>query len=387
MALIKRTPIAWLQVTHQPMKMAVAIAGVCFSNLLMFFQLGLMDSLYNSQRRPIELMQTDMVMVSSKYVSLSALSAFQRSRLYQILGVEGVDYVSPLRIGRSHWLNPTTQKTYDIYVYGINVAYPSLGVPELERNIDRIKQLRFALFDRNSKNQYGDVVGTIRREGMFQTELSGQLIKVIDTFAMGATFAADANLICSDSTFLYLFPKDQKPEWIQIGLIKLKEGANAKMVKAAAQSFLVNDVQLLTKKEFSEIELNYWRKNSSVGFIFSLGVVVGFIVGSIIVYQILYGDVTASLAQYATLKAMGYTDRFVISIVIQQSAILAVIGFVPGIGLSLVLYTVLANVTKLAVHMTMFNAILVLVLTFVMCVGSGTIATKKLVELDPADVF
>lgn len=120
---------------------------------------------------------------------------------------------------------------------------------------------------------------------------------------------------------------------------------------------------------------------------FSIGVIVGFIVGSIIVYQILFGDVTASLAQYATLKAMGYTDRFVISIVIEQSAILAAIGFIPGIGLALVLYRVLADATNLAVHMSVFNAVFVLILTFVMCVGSGTLATKKLVDLDPADVF
>lgn len=383
---LRRTPIAWLQVTHQPVKMLVAIAGVCFSNLLMFFQLGLMDSLYNSQRKPIELLQTDLVMVSSKYVNLSSLVSFQRNVLYQMLGVEGVKYVSPLRIGRSRWLNPSNRKTYDIYVYGVNTIYPSFSIPELSTNQNRLKELRTAIFDRHSKKQYGDVAATIQRTGKFKTELQGHEVDVIDTFSMGATFAADANLITSDSTFLYLF-EDQQPEQIQVGLIKLAPGASVDKVKAAAQSILRNDVQVLTKKEFSSLEMNYWKKNSSVGFIFSIGVLVGFIVGSIIVYQILFGDVTASLAQYATLKAMGYTDSFVISIVIQQSAILAFLGFFPGIGLSFVLYYVLANATKLAIYMTLFNACLVLVLTFVMCVGSGTLATRKLVELDPADVF
>jgi putative ABC transport system permease protein len=131
----------------------------------------------------------------------------------------------------------------------------------------------------------------------------------------------------------------------------------------------------------------YWQRNSSVGFIFSLGVLVGFIVGSIIVYQILFGDVMNSLPQYATLKAMGYRDSYVISIVIQQSAILALVGFVPGLLLSMGLYSLLATVTKLTVLMTTTRALQVLALTFVMCVGSGTLATRKLVQLDPADVF
>jgi putative ABC transport system permease protein len=124
-----------------------------------------------------------------------------------------------------------------------------------------------------------------------------------------------------------------------------------------------------------------------VGFIFSLGVLVGFIVGSIIVYQILFGDVMNSLPQYATLKAMGYRDSYVISIVIQQSALLALVGFVPGVLLSMGLYSLLATVTKLTVFMTTTRALQVLALTFVMCVGSGTLATRKLVQLDPADVF
>ena len=134
-------------------------------------------------------------------------------------------------------------------------------------------------------------------------------------------------------------------------------------------------------------EMNYWKRNSSVGFIFSIGVVVGFLVGSIIVYQILYSDVMKSLPQYATLKAMGYRDPFVIGIVIQQSAILALVGFIPGVVISCGLYFILAEVTRLALVMTVNRALMVLILTFMMCVSSGTLATRKLVQLDPADVF
>ncbi|MFS6818564.1 FtsX-like permease family protein [Synechococcus lacustris Tous-12m] len=147
------------------------------------------------------------------------------------------------------------------------------------------------------------------------------------------------------------------------------------------------NIKVLTRDELADLELAYWKKNSSVGFIFSLGVLVGFLVGSIIVYQILFGDVMNSLPQYATLKAMGYTNTYVISVVIQQSAILAFIGFVPGIILSTGLYALLAGVTKLTIFMTSTRAIQVLALTFIMCVGSGALATRKLVELDPADVF
>ncbi|MCS5691994.1 ABC transporter permease DevC [Cyanobium sp. FGCU-6] len=384
--LLKRTPVAWLQVTNNPVKLLIGLAGVSFSNLLMFFQLGLLDSLYNSQRKPIERMDADLVMVSRKYSNMGSLQEFQRSRLYQALGVEGVEYVSPLRIARGTWITPETRKSFDVYVFGVNLAYPSLAFPEVEANASRLRLLGNALFDRNSKKQYGQVAEGVERDGTFALEINNKQIKVIDLFTMGATFAAEANLIVSDSTFLYLFPKAD-PTRIQVGLIKLSAGASPAAVKAAIDPLLGNDVQVLTRQGLSQLELEYWKRNASVGFIFSLGVLVGFVVGSIIVYQILYGDVMNSLPQYATLKAMGYKDAYVIGVVIQQSAILAVVGFVPGVLISYGLYALLANVTKLTVFMTLTRALQVLILTFVMCVGSGTLATRKLVQLDPADVF
>jgi putative ABC transport system permease protein len=383
---LQRTPVAWLQVTNNPVKLGIALAGVSFSNLLMFFQLGLLDSIYYSQRKPIDRLRAELLMVSAGYSNLGSLQAFERSRLYQALGVQGVAGVSPLRISRGSWITPSTRQSFDVYVFGVNLARPSLAIPELEQDPARLQPLRNALFDRTSKKQYGDVAAVVRRDGVFPVEISGRSIRIVDTFSLGATFAADSNLITSDSSFLYLFPKLQARQ-IQLGLIQLQPGVSDLAVQAALQPLMSNDVKVLTREQLAQLELSYWKRNSSVGFIFSLGVLVGFVVGSIIVYQILFGDVMNSLPQYATLKAMGYTDMYVIGVVIQQSAILALVGFVPGVLSSMGLYWVLANVTKLTIFMTATRALQVLALTFVMCVGSGALATRKLVQLDPADVF
>jgi len=385
--LLQRTPIAWLQVSNNPTKMLIGLAGVSFSNLLMFFQLGLMDSLYNSQKKPIEKLEADLVMVSAKYSNLGSLQDFSRSRLYQVLGVEGVEAVSPLRIGRGTWINPATRQSYDIYVYGVNLSQPSLAFPEIEAKRSELQLLGKALFDRNSKNQYGDVLASLRQGRPFSVEVNSKRLSIIGSFTLGATFAAEANLITAETTFLDLF-SSKAANQLQMGLIRLRPGASPQAVKAAMEPILTGrHVMVLTRAELAAKEMNYWKRNSSVGFIFSLGVLVGFVVGSIIVYQILYGDVMNSLPQYATLKAMGYRDPFVIGIVIQQSAILAAVGFIPGLLISCGLYALLAHVTKLTVLMTLNRALLVLGLTFVMCVGSGTLATRKLVQLDPADVF
>lgn len=384
--LLRRTPVAWLQVSHNPVKLSIALAGVSFSNLLMFFQLGLLDSIYNSQRKPIQKLQADLVMVSAGYSNLGALQTFDRSRLYQALGVEGVEGVAPLRMARATWITPETRRSFDVTVYGINLARPSLAFPELESDVSRLQPLRNALFDRRAKAQYGPIATTVARQGSASVEVNQKQLRIVDTVELGATFSAEANLIVSDSTYSFLFPSAD-PRLIQLGLIQLRPGVDARSVQQALQPLMPGVVKVLTRQELETLELNYWKRNSSVGFIFTLGVLVGFVVGSIIVYQILFGDVMNSLPQYATLKAMGYTDVYVISVVIQQSAILALVGFVPGVLSSMGLYWLLATVTKLSVFMTIERALQVLVLTFVMCVGSGALATRKLVQLDPADVF
>tara|TARA_B100001093_G_scaffold412196_1_gene401814 strand:+ start:667 stop:1842 length:1176 start_codon:yes stop_codon:yes gene_type:complete len=383
---IKRTPVAWLQTSYNPVKLAIGVAGVSFSNILIFFQLGLLDSVYNSQLRPIQKLDAELLMVSSGYSNFGSLQTFNRSRLFQTLGVEGVEGVSPMRIDRASWITPNTGNSYFINVFGINPSRPSLSIPELTQNTVPIRMLRNALFDSRTKSHYGPIGDLIRKDGSTQVEVNQQRLNMIGTFQLGATFAADANIIVSESTFSLLFP-NQQPNQIQLGLIQLKKGVNPLEVQKAVLPILGEQVMVLTRSELSKLELNYWRRSSSIGFIFTIGVLVGFIVGSIIVYQILFGDVMNCLPQFATLKAMGYSDGYIISVVVQQGAILAVVGFIPGLIFSIGLYSLLANATNLAVAMTATRAVQVLVLTIVMCTGSAALATRKLIKLDPADVF
>ncbi len=238
---LKRTPLAWLQVSHNPVKLAIGLAGVSFSNLLMFFQLGLLDSIYNSQRKPIERLRADLVMVSAGYSNMGSLQVFDRSRLYQALGVEGVEGVSPLHISRATWITPETRKSFDIYVYGVNLNRPSLAFPELEGQLSRLQPLRNALFDRSSKKQYGPIASELKSNGLVNVEVNQKQLRIIDTFSLGSTFAADANLIVGDNTFYFLFP-EKNPNKIEMGLIQLKPGSDPQAVQRALQPLMTKDV-------------------------------------------------------------------------------------------------------------------------------------------------
>jgi putative ABC transport system permease protein len=230
------------------------------------------------------------------------------------------------------------------------------------------------------------VADTVRREGRYETELGGVRAVVTGLFSMGLTFAADINLVTSSTNFKNVFP-NQSADDIQMGVIQLQPGVDPLRVKATLATFLDPSVKVFTIEELAAAEVAYWRRNTSFGLIFGLGVLVGLVVGGIIVYQILYSDVGDHLAEYATLKAIGYSDGFVVGIILQESLILALLAFAPSLLLSLGLYGFLARSTSLMVVMSAGRVLLVFAFTLGVCGVSGWLATAKLRRLDPAEIF
>ena len=384
--LLRRTPLAWRQAIHRPMRLVAALAGVSFANVLVFFQLGLSGGLYDSQKRPIQRINGQLVMVSGRYLYLGEQLSFPRARLIQALGVEGVKAVTPLYLGLVEWLNRDTRQQKQALIFGVTPENPGLRIPELESQSGLLQRGDALLFDTRSKRNAGPVAETLERTSRYDTELNGVRAVVNGLFTMGLTFAADINLITSGTNFKNYFP-NQSADDIQMGVIQLEPGVDPRRVKATLASFLDPSVKVFTLDELEASEVNYWRRNTSFGLIFGLGVLVGLVVGGIIVYQILYSDVSDHLAEYATLKAIGYDDGFVVAIILQESLILALLAFGPSFLLSLGLYGFLARSTSLMVVMTAQRAVLVFLFTLAMCGASGWLATAKLRRLDPAEIF
>jgi putative ABC transport system permease protein len=131
----------------------------------------------------------------------------------------------------------------------------------------------------------------------------------------------------------------------------------------------------------------FWWTNTPIGFAFGAGVLLGFIVGTVICYQILATDVADHLPEYATLKAIGYTNRYLSLVVLQEALILAGAGFAVGMPATLGIYRLLTTITGLPMLMTPVRGGLIVLLTFAMCAASGLLAIRKVKKVDPADVF
>ena len=383
---LKKTPLAWLQVTRERTRLVVAIAGIAFADMLIFIQMGFEGALYDAAIQPHRNLQADLVLTDPQMQTLFSVKAFPRERLYQTLAHPEVDSVSGVYIATGQWKNPDTKLERAILVWGIDPTHPSFKFPEIHQNLDKIQPLNQVLFDQAGRPEYGLTAAAFKQTGTFATELNDTLIRVEGLFTNGASFAADGNVIASDSTFLHLFP-NRNPTQIEVGLINLKPGADLERIRTELEAVLPDDVLIGSPEDFAQIEREYWANGTGIGFIFGLGVGVGFIVGIVIVYQILYSDVSEHLPEYATLKAMGYTDNYLLGVLFQESLLLALLGYAPSTLLALGLYQLAAAATMLPIAMTTRRALTVLILTIIMCSVSGAIALRKLRTADPADIF
>ncbi len=381
-----RIPLSWLQLTREKTRLAVALSGIAFADILMFMQLGFRDALYYSNVRMHSSLAGDVILINNQSNAVLSMKTFSQRRLYKALDLPTVQSVHPIYLDYTSWRNPVTGRPRSILIFGMNPEVNLFDLPGVDENLNKLKLPDIVLYDRSSRVEYGPIADNFNQGKVVTAEVRRRQVKVGGLFTLGASFGADGNLITSDVNFLRIFNNRQRG-LIDIGIIKLKPGTDPIQVAQELRSYLPTDINVLTKEEFIEFERNYWASSTAIGFIFTLGTIMGFIVGTVIVYQILYTEVNDHLSEYATLKAIGYTQNYLLTVILQEAFLLAVVGYLPGFACALVLYNVARDATLLPIFMSYNRAIMVIMLTILMCFISGMIAIRKLSSADPADIF
>ena len=381
-----RTPLGWSQLRHNPVRLAVALAGIGFAVLLIMMQLGFRSALFDSAVRFHERYDYDIALFSPDSVFIVRPQPFSIRRLYQALGDPAVEKVSPIYIAPAVWKNPWSNDRRSINAVGIRPEDDVLHTAGFRESRDKLSGQDVVLFDANSRPEFGPVAKEFDPAKPLATEINDRAIQVVGTFQMGTSFGIDGSVIMSEDNWLRLFPTRSRNE-IQLGLIKLKPGADPDQARDRIRESLDKDVLVMTKAEFVAREVKYWNSATPIGYIFAFGAIMGFVVGAIIVYQILFADVSEHIKEYGTLRAIGYSNRFVSGIVVQQALILGVLGYIPGVALVSWLYARAASATHLPLHVTHQRALFVLGLTLLMCAISALLAVRRVRKLDPADVF
>lgn len=382
-------PLAWLQLKRQPVRYLVAVTGIGFAALLMYMQIGFQSGLLTSATTFYQALDADLFLISPGTLNSGSFQQFPQSLLYQAPGIDGVQQAIPAYIANVSVQKLDGIKPTNLRIIGFNPSNQIFNLKEVSAQLDKIKTPGFALFDTLGNKNTGPIAAAVKKNGYQYLTLSdlSRQFRVAGLFRLGSTFAADSNIITSDTTAVELAFRQINLGEISLGLIRLEKGRSLETIQKELQYLYGEELQVRTKKELIDQEQNYWNTASSFGVIFGFGTFMGLLVGGVVVYQVLYTDVSDHLKEYATLKAMGFSNMYILIIVIQEAFLLGISAFIPATLLSAAMYSFLTSAAGIRISMTSDKTILVGSLTMGVCAASAAIAIRKLRDADPASVF
>ncbi|OKH43163.1 DevC protein [Calothrix sp. HK-06] len=382
----RQTPIAWLQLIHRKARLVVTITGVTFAVLLMFIQLGFRDGLYEDSVTFHKIIDAELVLIHRDTERFFEMKEFPRRYLYNMSASDGIASINPFYFGIGNFKNIENSIIRPLVVCGFMPDKPVFKLAEINQQVEVIKAADTVLFDRLSRPDFGPIVEKLTAQGEVITEISNHRTKIRGLFSLGGgVMSASGALITSDLNFSKLL--DRPIEKVNMGVVKLQPGVTPQSVIAKLSKELPQDVKLITIDEFMKLEKDTLAQTTPIGFIFNMGTVIGCVFGGIIVYQILYTQISDSLFIYATFKAIGYGNTYLVKVVLQQAFLMSLIGYIPGFGFCMYIYNFVQEATRLPMIMTITRAVMVMLLTIVMCSLAGLLAMNKLRSADPAELF
>lgn len=372
-----KIPLASKMLTHKKGRLIMSMLGIAFSVIIMFMEIGFFNGINDSQANLPPLLRADLVIMEQRRYSMLEPNTFRRIRLQQAMAFEEVTEGIPIYEGTGTIVNNRDKRLRAIYIIAIPMEKTSpLIVPGLEKYMDQLRIKGNVVFDRFSRDLYGDI-----NPGA-QIMLNGRPHNVVGTVEIGPNLKIDGYVIMGDVTM-----DERIVDKINLGLLRVKAGTDLKALKEKLINALPKDVIIMTPEEARVREVDFTIDATPAGTVFGAGVIIGFIIGVIICYQILFNEIADQMPQYATMKAVGFSKKFLITLVMKQALLLAALGFIPGLIGGYVLYTLIQHYTQILMFMTLKRCLLIFLLTVFMCGVAGLLAVKKVLKADPADLY
>jgi putative ABC transport system permease protein len=362
---------------HDRLRFVATTIGIVFSVVLVMVQMGLYLGFGQMVSKMIDHASADLWVMRKGTKAFEDPSLLDDNLRHTILRVNGVARVSALVIGFSDWKLASGEMT-PVFIVGSDINDGILQPWNIVQG--SVKAL-------TAPNTVAVDLSYDKRLGVSKlgdgAEIRGHAVHV----------AALTSGIRSFTTTPYVFTDiNRARNYVGIPnskssyfLVKLKDGADAVQVRNDLSHELAN-VEVLTPAQFRDRSRSFWLFGTGAGAALFAGALLGVIVGTVIVAQTLYSSTKDHLEEFATLRAIGSSNRYLYSVIIYQALLNAVLGFCLAslVGFAVVWVTASG---ALPVVITPWLMGAVFVLTVVMCVASGLIAILRVVRIDPVMVF
>jgi putative ABC transport system permease protein len=375
-----KVPLAWRILTYDKRRTALALVGIFMAILLVFVELGFFYAVPRGGLLLYDNMRFDLLLVSDQYEYQAQPGTFPLSRLDQLRASPDVQRATPIYFGFAKWKEGEGGVWPDVFVIGFDLASHIFVPDSINRQLGVLERIDTVLVDSATRSIFGPLTaGRVVEIGARKVAIGGQYVLGTGFMGLGVVLAGAPN-------FARLF-QGRGLDIVNLGVIELKPGIDPDRAAGDLRQAIGPGTQIFTRNEIEAHETGYWTTRTSVGIIFGSGLLISFVVGIMIVYQIVSTQVGRQLAQFATLKAIGYPDRSLIATVSAMSLLIVVAGFVPALAAAFGLYSIIRDETLLPVTMSEMRLVAVFVAALVMASISALLSVGSLRRADPADVF
>ena len=372
--------VAWRILVDQKGRTALAAGGIFIAILLVFIELGFFVAVPQGGMLIYDHMRFDLLVCSNRYLFQAQSGQFPLARLAAARTVAEVAQASPVYLGAAKWQDANGGLRVDTSIIAIDPPAGVFAVPDIERQSAVLERPDTVLVDGASRSLFG-----LLRPGRV-VDIAGRKMTIGGVYTLGTGFLGLGVVLASEANFFRMFP-ERPPDMVNLGLVSLKPGADPDRVAQALRAIFPADTQVFTRPELVAHEVAYWTTRTATGLIFGSGLVISFVVGIMVLYQTLATQITRQLPQFATLKAIGYTDRYLDGIVLIESFLITAVAFVPALGAALGVYALVRSETLLPLALTVPQLGTVFAITLVMAAASAFLSLGGLRRADPAEVF
>lgn len=397
----------------------VAQAGIMFAVSLVTIQIGILNGFTRSTGLLIDQSSADLWVASEDMVHLEVTSPLPLEQMIKARDVEGVERAEALMIRAALWRS-ADRRIAPVRLYGFDPKgqlFANWKVAQGELNALNtpytmvIDKAQLSAIDLNQVGDSGSVgalpaklVGLVEdTQSMASSAAIFTSLETANAFSTSG-LSSTANIRIQNGEVQVLNNIDATParspsskpppaprklslsDSITFILIQAKPGQDLPTLRKRLEMALPG-TRALTTAEMAKQTRDYWEKRTGVGFILGLGAAVGFVVGMVVVSQILYSSVADHIKEYGTLKAMGASDWVIYRVITEQALWMAVLGYLPSMVLCIGLGTWTMAAKGIMILISPITAAGVFCITVVMCVGSAMFAIQKVTKVDPAIVF
>ncbi|HEV2336245.1 MAG TPA: FtsX-like permease family protein [Stellaceae bacterium] len=372
--------LAWRILADHKGRTALAAGGVFVAILLIFVELGFFVAVPQGGMLIYDHLRFDLLVASSKYLFQSQSGQFPRGRLALAQTIPEVAQASALYLGAGKWQEPAGGLRLDLTVMGFDPRARIFAVPEIERQQAVLERADTVLVDSATRSLYGSL-----QPGRV-VEIAGRRTTIGGQYTLGTGFLGLGVAVASEANFFRLFP-GRPPDSVNLGLVTLRPDADPDRAARALRAVLPADTRVFTRAELVAHEVAYWTVRTATGLIFGSGLVVSFVVGIMVLYQTLATQITRQLPQFATLKAIGYSNRYLDAVVLLEALLIMMVAFLPALGAALAIYALVREETLLPLQLSVPQLGAVFGITLAMATASAFLSLGALRRADPAEIF